>query len=155
MRSVSSRATSILIASNRVTCVPTHYLKPPHLCVLTRNGLIYQDTERSTVTIKAKEQVSVSCIKCTHNSPALHVMMLTQYTALSYLSLHTAFSTAQAVCAANGFEQSYPYYVVHWRAGPCQDGIRTEEFRSWAFHDCGLKVKIDVQSAQIAIVHSP
>lgn len=73
----------------------------------------------------------------------------------NYQGERTTFNTAQAVCEANGLEQSYPYYVLPWRAGPCHDGIQSSEFRSWAFHDCGLKVKVDFDSAQIAIVHSP
>lgn len=65
------------------------------------------------------------------------------------------YSSAAAICEANGLEQSYPWTVKSWTAGPCQDGIGNLDFRSWAAAPCALQVKVAFDSGQIAIVHSP
>ena len=72
-----------------------------------------------------------------------------------YQGERTSFASASGICEANGEVQGYTWYVKQWRAGPCQDGITQKEFRSWTSASCGLKVKVQIDSALIAIVHSP
>ena len=72
-----------------------------------------------------------------------------------YQGERMTYDSAEALCQANGLEQSYPWEVKTWKAVPCQHGIAQNEFRSWANASCGLKVKVAFENSQIAIEHSP
>ena len=73
----------------------------------------------------------------------------------NYQGERMSYDSASALCQSNGLEQSYPWEVKTWKAGPCQHGIAQEEFRSWANRSCGLKVKVEFDTSQVALVHSP
>ena len=73
----------------------------------------------------------------------------------NYQGERMTYNSAEAICIANGRQQSYPLIIRTFKAGPCQHGISQKEFRSWANASCGLKVKVEFDSSQIAIVHSP
>ena len=78
----------------------------------------------------------------------------------NYQGERMTYDSASTICQANGpnangMEQSYPWYIKPWNAGPCQDGISQKEYRSWANKSCDLQVKVAFGSGHIAIVHSP
>mmetsp|Transcript_598 Transcript_598/g.1174 ORF Transcript_598/g.1174 Transcript_598/m.1174 type:complete len:1161 (+) Transcript_598:1495-4977(+) len=72
-----------------------------------------------------------------------------------YQGERMTYDSAVVICEANGMEQSYPWTVKQWKAGPCQSGISTRDFRSCANSSCDVKVKVEFGSGHIAIVHSP
>ena len=71
-----------------------------------------------------------------------------------YQGERMTYDSAVAICEANSFEQSYPWVIKAWKAGPCSHGISTKEYRSWANAACEVKVKVTFDSGEIAIVHS-
>ena len=80
----------------------------------------------------------------------------------NYQGERMTYDSASAICQANGMEQAYPQRIKEWACGPCCDGLVSpqwwkddERFRSWSNSDCGLRVKVELSSGQVAIVHSP
>ena len=73
----------------------------------------------------------------------------------NYMGERTSYDSAQSICQENGLEQSYPWIVKGWNGGPCAEGISSSPFRSWTTASCDLKVKVSLESGEVAIVHSP
>lgn len=73
----------------------------------------------------------------------------------NYQGERMTYASAETMCQNNGMEQSYPWTLKQWKAGPCQYGIGAKYFRSWANASCDLKVKVELGSGDIAIVHNP
>lgn len=73
----------------------------------------------------------------------------------NYHGERTTYAGAQAVCAANGMFACQPGIMKEHLGGDCALGCRHYYFRSWAAVGCELKVKIEVESGNIAIVHNP
>lgn len=75
----------------------------------------------------------------------------------NYHGERTTFATAEGICQAQGLVQGHPNLVKltqRW-GGPCAEGMDGAVFRAWTAKSCGVKVKIDLKSGQVALVHNP
>ena len=72
-----------------------------------------------------------------------------------YQGERVTYSSAEAICLAEGRMQCHPSLLKEPRGGPCANGIRQAHFRSWSNAYCNVQVKIDPASGDIAIVHDP
>jgi len=81
------------------------------------------------------------------------------YIHCNYHGERVKFATAEDICQAQEppLVQGQPaqFKSTPMWGGPCSDGMEFGMFRAWTAKSCGVKVKIDLKSGQVAIVHNP
>lgn len=73
----------------------------------------------------------------------------------AYQGERMTYASAQNSCAASGQEICQPGFMREHLSGVCSYGAKDRSFRSWGSVGCALKAKIDLESGNVAIVHSP
>ncbi|KAL7541246.1 hypothetical protein ACHAXR_012136 [Thalassiosira sp. AJA248-18] len=112
-------------------------------------GQIYSGGQQLDPAICGDPRLPIGTPMCCETSSELG------YVYCNYQGERVTYESAQAFCAANGKESCQPGLMKENLSGQCALGSMGRHFRSWASVGCELKVKINTETGDVAIVHAP